>query len=275
MVETHTGLSSESNDSPTVKSSKNKTRRKNLTTAERLRIINDFKHGVPDKYYSVNPNPRRPGEFIVRKRKTPIEYDIEQCESPNHKRNNSIPSIASDEGLTDSPLSKTPSQLLTESTPPHNPLAGTEFFSMQSSLNANLQRELDALHEKFNKLDAKFRKERAARKNKVQADTPKAKTLQEKPARSRKSKSRALSPKGEARTGLSSESEPQEACSSSDSHEYEYEYVDEPPRSEQSEAQTPQPAQTHLMMMSPSNYCSVGQSPFGLARRPNIDIRDF
>ena len=230
---------------------------------------------ISDKYYSVNPNPRRPGEFIVRKRKTPIEYDIEQCESPNHKRNNSIPSIASDEGLTDSPLSKTPSQLLTESTPPHNPLAGTEFFSMQSSLNANLQRELDALHEKFNKLDAKFRKERAARKNKVQADTPKAKTLQEKPARSRKSKSRALSPKGEARTGLSSESEPQEACSSSDSHEYEYEYVDEPPRSEQSEAQTPQPAQTHLMMMSPSNYCSVGQSPFGLARRPNIDIRDF
>ena len=159
-----------------------------------------------------------------------------------------------DENVTDSPLSKTPSQLLTESTPPHNPLAGTEFFSMQSSLNANLQRELDALHEKFNKLDAKFRKERAARKNKVQADTPKAKTLQEKPARSRKSKSRALSPKGE----------PQEACSS-DSHEYEYEYVDEPPRSEQSEAQTPQPAQTHLMMMN----------PFGLARRPNIDIRDF
>ena len=247
MVESFTSTNPESDDSPTVKPS-NKPRRKNLTTAERLRIINDFKHGVPDKYYSVNPNPRRPGEFIVRKRKTPIEYDIEQCEglttmnpkgeSPNHKRNNSIPSIASDEGLTDSPLSKTPSQLLTESTPPHNPLAGTEFFSMQSSLNANLQRELDALHEKFNKLDAKFRKERAARKNKVQADTPKAKTLQEKPARSRKSKT-------------------QEACSS-DSHEYEYEYVDEPP-------ETPQPAQTHLMMMS----------PFGLARRPNIDIRDF
>ena len=251
MVESFTSTNPESDDSPTVKPS-NKPRRKNLTTAERLRIINDFKHGVPDKYYSVNPNPRRPGEFIVRKRKTPIEYDIEQCEglmTMNPKGEG-----PKDENVTDSPLSKTPSQLLTESTPPHNPLAGTEFFSMQSSLNANLQRELDALHEKFNKLDAKFRKERAARKNKVQADTPKAKTLQEKPARSRKSKSRALSPKGE----------PQEACSS-DSHEYEYEYVDEPPRSERCEAQTPQPAQTHLMMMN----------PFGLARRPNIDIRDF
>ena len=268
--ESFTPTNLESKDPPPVKSSKNKPRRKNLTTAERLRIINDFKHGVPDKYYSVNPNPRRPGEFIVRKRKTPIEYDIEQCESPNHKRNNSIPSIASDEGLTDQALSKTPSQLLTESTPPHNPLAGTEFFSMQSSLNANLQRELDALHEKFNKLDAKFRKERAARKNKVQADTPKVKTLQEKPARSRKSKSRALSPKGEARTGLSSESEPQEACSSSDSHEYEYEYVDEPPEKPQGfDAEPPRSERCEAQTRS------MSYNPFGLARRPNIDIRDF
>ena len=281
--ESFTSTNPESKDPPLVKSSnrqtsKNKPRRKNLTTAERLRIINDFKHGVPDKYYSVNPNPRRPGEFIVRKRKTPIEYDIEQCEglttmnpkgeSPNHKRNNSILSSVSEY----SPLSKTPSQLLTESTPPHNPLAGTEFFSMQSSLNANLQRELDALHEKFNKLDAKFRKERAARKNKVQADTPKGKTLQEKPARSRKSKSRALSPKGEARTGLSSESEPQEACSSSDSHEYEYEYVDEPP-----DAQTLSSPQPESRALSPKGEQtrSMSYNPFGLARRPNIDIRDF
>ena len=47
-----------------------------------------------------------------------------------------------------------------------NPLAGTEFFSMHSNLNDSLQRELDSLHEKFNKLDAKFRKERSSRKNK-------------------------------------------------------------------------------------------------------------
>ena len=243
--EARTGLSSESNDSPTVKPS-NKPRRKNLTTAERLRIINDFKHGVPDKYYSVNPNPRRPGEFIVRKRKTPIEYDIEQCEglttmnpkgeSPNHKRNNSIPSIASDEGLTDQALSKTPSQLLTESKPALNPLAGTEFFSMQSSLNANLQRELDALHEKFNKLDAKFRKERAARKD------PKQRSRKPKP----QPESRALSPESE--------------------YEYEYEYVDAPPAQESIGSESEQTAPV---------VHSIGYSPFGLTRRPNIDIRDF
>ena len=74
-----------------------------------------------------------------------------------------------------------------------NPLAGTEFFSMYSNLNANLQRELDSLHEKFNKLDAKFRKERASRKNKS----------------SRKK---------------------QQEQQQEEENDYEYEYVDEPPQ---------------------------------------------
>ena len=66
MVDDHT-------DAPKGERPIAKPRRKNLTTGERLRIINDFKLGIPDKYYSVNPNPRKPGEFIVRKHKTPIE----------------------------------------------------------------------------------------------------------------------------------------------------------------------------------------------------------
>ena len=153
----------------------NAPKRKKLTMSERMRIIEDFRNGIPDKYYSVNPSPRKPGEYILRKRKSPLTYDIEK---PTHKRNESISCLSASESITDSiagntnETSKTPSQLLTEPKKSFvgtgtalNPLAGTEFFSMQSSLNANLQRELDALHEKFNKLDAKFRKERAARKN--------------------------------------------------------------------------------------------------------------
>ena len=142
-----------------------KTKRKKLTMSERMRIIEDFRNGIPDKYYSVNPSPRKPGEYILRKRKSPLTYDIEK---PTHKRNESISCLSASESITDSiagntnETSKTPSQLLTE---PKKSFVGTEFFSMQSSLNANLQRELDALHEKFNKLDAKFRKERAARKS--------------------------------------------------------------------------------------------------------------
>ena len=171
-----------------------KTKRKKLTMSERMRIIEDFRNGIPDKYYSVNPSPRKPGEYILRKRKSPLTYDIEK---PTHKRNESITdSITENTNET----SKTPSQLLTE---PKKSFVGTEFFSMQSSLNANLQRELDALHEKFNKLDAKFRKERAARKS----------------------------------VRKQQQQEQQE------DNEYEYEYVDEPPQTppvEEQQQQIPQ-----------------------------------
>ena len=174
-----------------------KTKRKKLTMSERMRIIEDFRNGIPDKYYSVNPSPRKPGEYILRKRKSPLTYDIER---PTHKRNESITdSIAENTNET----TKTPSQLLTE---PKKSFVGTEFFSMQSSLNANLQRELDALHEKFNKLDAKFRKERAARKS------------------------------------VRKEQE-QESVTNENDNEYEYEYVDDPPQTppvEEQQQQIPQ-----------------------------------
>ena len=209
-----------------------KPKRKTLSTAERLRIIDDFRNGIPDRYYSVDLNPRKPGEYIVRKRKTPITYDIER---PIERKRPVKPEPEPE--ADDAPTSKTPSQLLTE---PKKAFIGTEFFSMQSSLNANLQRELDTLHEKFNKLDAKFRKERAARKAKNQEPNQPAPSTQA--VRRRKP---APKPKPEP------EPEPQ----GSDSHEYEYEYVDEPPAEQ--EEQRP-----HV-------------NPFGLRTRPTIDIRDF
>ena len=193
-------------------------KRKNLTTGERLRIINDFKRGIPDKYYSVNPNPRKPGEFILRKRKKPIEYEIDE------------------NTLIDSIPSKTPSQLLTEPKKSMvgggavlNTLAGTEFFSMQSTLNANLQRELDALHEKFIKLDTKFRKERAKRKAQKQTPRPGNSTVQKRRI----------------------EKEPQ----NEDAHEYEYEYeyADEP-LSEQVQVQNTRPSYPRRPIIDIRNF---------------------
>ena len=207
-----------------------KPKRKTLSTAERLRIIDDFRNGIPDKYYSVDLNPRKPGEYIVRKRKTPITYEIER---PVERKR---PVKPEPEPGDDAPTSKTPSQLLTE---PKKAFIGTEFFSMQSSLNANLQRELDTLHEKFNKLDAKFRKERAARKAKNQEPN------QQQAPPTQAVRRRKPAPKPEP------EPEPQ----GSDSHEYEYEYVDEPPADQEEQ-------QPHV-------------NPFGLRTRPTIDIRDF
>ena len=46
--------------------------------SERMRIIDDFRNGIPDKYYSVSAHPRKAGEYIVRKRKNPLSYDIER-----------------------------------------------------------------------------------------------------------------------------------------------------------------------------------------------------
>ena len=204
-------------------------KRKNLTTGERLRIINDFKRGIPDKYYSVNPNPRKPGEFILRKRKKPIEYEIEGLTTMSSKGDD-------ENTLIDSTPSKTPSQLLTEPKKSMvgggavlNTLAGTEFFSMQSTLNANLQRELDALHEKFNKLDIKFRKERAKRKAQKQTPRPDNSTVQKRRI----------------------EKEPQ----NEDAHEYEYEYeyADEP-LSEQVQVQNTRPSYPRRPIIDIRNF---------------------
>ena len=204
-------------------------KRKNLTTGERLRIINDFKRGIPDKYYSVNPNPRKPGEFILRKRKKPIEYEIEGLTTMSSKGDD-------ENTLIDSIPSKTPSQLLTEPKKSMvgggavlNTLAGTEFFSMQSTLNANLQRELDALHEKFNKLDIKFRKERAKRKAQKQTPRPDNSTVQKRRI----------------------EKEPQ----NEDAHEYEYEYeyADEP-ISEQVQVQNTRPSYPRRPIIDIRNF---------------------
>ena len=204
-------------------------KRKNLTTGERLRIINDFKRGIPDKYYSVNPNPRKPGEFILRKRKKPIEYEIEGLTTMSSKGDD-------ENTLIDSIPSKTPSQLLTEPKKSMigggavlNTLAGTEFFSMQSTLNANLQRELDALHEKFNKLDIKFRKERAKRKAQKQTPRPDNSTVQKRRI----------------------EKEPQ----NEDAHEYEYEYeyIDEPP-TEQVQVQNTRPSYPRRPIIDIRNF---------------------
>ena len=204
-------------------------KRKNLTTGERLRIINDFKRGIPDKYYSVNPNPRKPGEFILRKRKKPIEYEIEGLTTMSSKGDD-------ENTLIDSTPNKTPSQLLTEPKKSMvgggavlNTLAGTEFFSMQSTLNANLQRELDALHEKFNKLDIKFRKERAKRKAQKQTPRPDNSTVQKRRI----------------------EKEPQ----NEDAHEYEYEYeyADEP-LSEQVQVQNTRPSYPRRPIIDIRNF---------------------
>lgn len=179
------------------------TKRRNLRVAERMKLIEDYKNGITDRYYYVSPHPKKQGEYIIRKRRTPLTYDI-----PSEKRKQA------DTDNTPDVLTPTPSEMLKPTPPPSTPSMASgptpsiEFFSMQSNLNANIQRELDALYEKYNKLDAKLRKERAAKR-----EMSKSKSKQNAPDET---------PKGEDAEV-----------------EYEYEYVDEPPQPETPQTQPP------------------------------------
>ena len=207
------------------------TKRRNLRVAERMKLIEDYKNGITDRYYYVSPHPKKQGEYIIRKRRTPLTYDI-----PSEKRKQA------DTDNTPDVLTPTPSEMLkptsnvTVSTPPPS-TPSIEFFSMQSNLNANIQRELDALYEKYNKLDAKLRKERAAKremsKSKSKQNAPDETTKGDDPAR--------------GHVGSANDAEV----------EYEYEYVDEPPQPETPQAQPPR----------------FPYAPY--IRRQRIDIRDF
>ena len=169
-----------------------------------MKLIEDYKNGITDRYYYVSPHPKKQGEYIIRKRRTPLTYDI-----PSEKRKQT------DTDNTPDVLTPTPSEMLKPTPPPSTPSMASgptpsiEFFSMQSNLNANIQRELDALYEKYNKLDAKLRKERAAKR-----EMSKSKSKQNAPDDT---------PKGEDAEV-----------------EYEYEYVDEPPQPETPQAPPPQ-----------------------------------
>ena len=208
------------------------TKRRNLRVAERMKLIEDYKNGITDRYYYVSPHPKKQGEYIIRKRRTPLTYDI-----PSEKRKQT------DTDNTPDVLTPTPSEMLKPTPPPSTPSMASgptpsiEFFSMQSNLNANIQRELDALYEKYNKLDAKLRKERAAKremsKSKSKQNAPDETTKGDDPARGHVS-------------------------SANDAEvEYEYEYVDEPPQPETPQTQPPR----------------FPYAPY--IRRQRIDIRDF
>ena len=258
-------------------------RRRNLRVAERMKLIEDYKKGITDRFYYVSPHPKKPGEYVIRKRRTPLTYDVpvgEVASSPSPTQSPSpSPSPTQSPSPSPSPTppyggsASLPSTMLQQSlAKPTAPLAGlspgpsVEFFSMQSAMNLNLQRELDALHEKYNKLDAKMRKERASRK------ATKASSPPQQPETPSQSSTSAGN--GPATSKVPCDDEPHHVSDGrspvsvrfagvsegADDGEYEYEYVDEPSPSPSSSPPPPAP------VASP-------WTPY--IRRRHIDIRDF
>lgn len=137
-----------------------KPKTKRLSFAERMRIITDFQNGIIDKNYSVNINPRKAGEYIVRKRKIPIEYDI-------------------------------PVRTTRENTPVSNPVNKHENITVVNdtkSIDDGLRNELNLLREKYEKLSNKFKKYN---------DKSGSKTVIKKYAKNTRSRSSKRKPKNE------------------------------------------------------------------------------
>ena len=217
-----------------------KPKRTYLKVSDRMRIIDQFKHGIADPYYSVNPNPKKPGEYIVRKRKTPITYDLNTNTTNNFSSQATTAPPATTTTDTNNDTDTTSSDKKSN--------LGVEFFSVLSSTNASLQRELQSLTDKYNKLDSKLRKERAKRKGQ------------------QATKTKQTDNKTKAKTVTETTTDTTTDNTTNDNeyeYEYEYEYPDEPNTTSQQVSQDvpPQPE-------VPLRYV-----PY--IRRKQINIYDF
>ena len=144
---------------------KSRTAPKRLTTSEKFKLLEEWKKGKVDRYYHVMPDKKREGEFKFIKRRIPLETP----EQDNIER-----SLKTKE--TEQEKSITTSDLLKED----KPKFPNEFFQFQANINNSLQKELNALQEKYNSLSNKFDESRKARpKRTVKKTKPKPKPKKE------------------------------------------------------------------------------------------------
>ena len=190
-----------------AKPRKSRTAPKRLTTAEKFRLLEDWKKGKVDRYYNVFEDKKRKGEFKFIKRRVPLDLppqdNIEH--SPEIKQPEEEKSI-------------TASELLKED----KPKFPNEFFQFQANINNSLQKTLDDLQSKYDALSNKFDESRKAKPKKtVKKSKPKPKPKKEE--------------KKQEKVDKTSEEE----------YEIEYEYIEEPPKTEPTETkqieQIPQP----------------------------------
>lgn len=131
-----------------------KPRTKPLSINERARILADFRNGKTDKFYDCKPDPKRPGEFKVIKRRKPLD----------------VPEISSTSGDVEQ-LPVKEEEPVKEEVKEEKPVKtndiSVEYFNMQTSINNNLSKEISALQAKYEKLSRKFKEERARKKNQM------------------------------------------------------------------------------------------------------------
>ena len=129
-------------------------KRVKLTNGQRLKLIDAYRQGKTDKFYNVIPDKKKPGDYRIVKRRKPLDIPVvDTCPNP-------------DEIVMESSLSETniPNHAVQQDKIEKNNKIKQEFFTMQNTINNSLSKEIAAVMEKCNKIEAKMKKQKAQMK---------------------------------------------------------------------------------------------------------------
>ena len=145
-----------------------KPKRIRLSTGQRMRLVEDFRKGKLDKYYSVTIDKKRPGEFRITKRRKPLDTpEIEVTAAPD---NIAVPPATNTQiPVVEPPKPQLKSAPKTDKPIPNPEKVNIEFYAMQNNINNSLTREIQAVMEKCNKIERKMKEQRAEAKSKRKA----------------------------------------------------------------------------------------------------------
>ena len=129
-------------------------KRVKLTNGQRLKLIDAYRQGKTDKFYNVIPDKKKPGDYRIVKRRKPLDIPVVDT-NPNP-----------DEIVMESPLHETniPNHAVQQDKIEKNNKIKQEFFTMQNTINNSLSKEIAAVMEKCNKIEAKMKKQKAQMK---------------------------------------------------------------------------------------------------------------
>ena len=130
-------------------------KRVKLTNGQRLKLIDAYRQGKTDKFYNVIPDKKKPGDYRIVKRRKPLDIPVVDT-NPN----------PDEIVMESSPLHETniPNQTIPQDKIEKNNKIKQEFFTMQNTINNSLSKEIAAVMEKCNKIEAKMKKQKAQMK---------------------------------------------------------------------------------------------------------------
>ena len=136
------------------------TKKTKLTSSQRLQLIDAYRHGKTDKFYNVVPMKNKPGEYRVIKRKKPLDIPITDNDSDEINMNVEPPHSASGRALSGESEKNVKNEPVSEKNVEKKNKIKQEFFTMQNTINNSLSKEIAAVMEKCNKIEAKMKKQK-------------------------------------------------------------------------------------------------------------------